>query len=233
VRRALSLAIDRWGSAAGIARVSFLGPVSDYAPHGSFWALPKDVLQTYPGFGPDIAASRKEAQRLLQEAGVPNLTFRLLNRTQLTPYSEFGVFLLDQWRRVGLHVEQDMIETAPWQKDRDSGNFDVMVEAMSEHSDDPSVLLVHFLSADRSPINYSGSVDRTVDDLFEQQQRALDPAARQKIVWQLHEHMLDQGVFAPVFWADRIIPLSSRVHGWVITPSHFVGQDLRDVWLSP
>ena len=233
VRQALSLAIDRWGSAAGIARVSFLGPVSDYAPVGSFWALPKATLEKYPGFGPDIAAARKQAQALLQEAGVPNLKFRLLNRTQLTPYTTFGVFLLDQWRRIGLTVEQDLVETAPWQNARDHGDYDVMVEAMSEHSDDPSVLLVHFLSADRSPINYSGSIDRTVDDLFDQQQRTLDPAARQKIVWQMHEHMLEQGVFAPVFWADRIIPLSSRVQGWVITPSHFVGQDLRDVWLTP
>jgi peptide/nickel transport system substrate-binding protein len=232
VRQALSMAIDRWGSAAGIARVSFLGPVSDYAPAGSFWALPKATLQKYPGFSTDIAASRKEAQHLLQEAGVPNLKFRLLNRTQLSPYSEFGVFLLDQWRRIGLNVEQDMVETGPWQNARNHGDYDVMVEAMSEHSDDPSVLLVHFLSADRSPINYSGSIDRTVDDLFDQQQRTLDPAARQKIVWQMHEHMLEQSVFAPVFWADRIIPLASNVHGWVITPSHFVGQDLRDVWLS-
>ncbi len=233
VRRALSLAIDRWGSAAGISRVSFLGPVSDYAPAGSFWALPKELLQKHPGFGVDIAAAREEAQRLLQEAGVPNLKMRLLNRTQLSPYSEFGVFLIDQWRRLGLTVQQDMVETGPWQNARNNGDFDVMVEAMSEHSDDPSVLLVHFLSSDRSPINYSGSIDRTVDDLFEQQQRASDPAERQKIVRRLSEHMLEQGIFAPVFWANRIIPLSSQVHGWVITPSHFIGQDLRDVWLSP
>jgi peptide/nickel transport system substrate-binding protein len=233
VRRALSMAIDRWGSSAGIARVSFLGPVSGYAPAGSFWALPKATLEEYPGFGPDIAASRKEAQRLLQEAGVPHLKFRLLNRTQLSPYTEFGVFLIDQWRRIGLDVEQDLVETGPWQNMRNHGDYDVMVEAMSEHSDDPSVLLVHFLSADRSPINYSGSIDRTVDDLFDQQQRTLDPAARQQIVWKIHEHMLEQSVFAPVFWAHRDIALSTKMHGWVITPSHFVGQDLRDVWLSP
>ena len=232
VRRALSLAVDRWGSSAGISRVSFLGPVSDYEPAGSIWALPKDTLVKYPGFGTDITASRKEAQRLLAEAGVPNLKFRLLNRSQLIPYNEFGVFLIDQWRRIGLNVQQDMVETGPWQNARNSGDYDVMVEAMSEHSADPSVLLVHFLSADRSPINYSGSIDRTVDDLFEQQQRALDPAKRREIVHALTEHMLEESVFAPVFWSKRIIPLASNVHGWDITPSHFVGQDLRDVWLS-
>ena len=233
VRRALSMAVDRWGSAAGLARVSFLGPVSDFYPPGSLWALPKDTLVKYPGFATDIAASRKEAQRLLAEAGVPDLKFRLLNRSKLIPYTEFGVFLLDQWRRIGLNVEQDLVETGPWQNARNSGDYDVMVEAMSEHSADPSVLLVHFLSSDRSPINYSGSIDRTVDDLFEQQQRALDPAKRQEIVRKLSEHMLEQGVFAPVYWSKRIIPLSSKVNGWEITASHFVGQDLRDVWLSP
>jgi peptide/nickel transport system substrate-binding protein len=232
VRRALSLAIDRWGNAKAMSRLSFLGPVSGFEPPGSYWALPAEELAQAPGFGRDVKAARAEARRLLEEAGAAKLSFRLLNRTQLEPYTQFGVFLIDQWRQIGVAVEHDLLETAPWQNARNRGQYDVMIEAMSEHSDDPSTLFVHFLSADRSPINYSGSIDRAVDDLFDRQQRALGREERRAIVRQLDRRLLDEGYFAPVFWTNRIIPLDARVRGWRMTPSHFLGQDLRDVWLA-
>ena len=31
---------------------------------------------------------------------------------------------------------------------------------------------------------------------------------------------------------NRIVAHSSNVKGWSITPSHFIGQDLTDVWLE-
>jgi peptide/nickel transport system substrate-binding protein len=232
VRRALDLAIDRWGNSASVSRISFLGPISGFMPPGSFWAMPHEELETMPGFGRDIQAARAEARRLLREAGVPNLAFRLVNRSRVTPYTSFGVFLIDQWRQIGVAAEHQELETASWQNARESGNFDAMIEAVAEHSDDPSTLLVHYVSSGRSPINYSGSSDPVVDTLFDRQQRTLDREARRKIVRELDRRLLDEANFLPVFWANRIIPLAAEVHGWYIMQSHFLGQDLRDVWLS-
>jgi hypothetical protein len=31
----------------------------------------------------------------------------------------------------------------------------------------------------------------------------------------------------------RIIPHSSKLHGWTITPSHYLNNTLDTVWLSP
>jgi len=232
VRRALTLAIDRWGNAEPMSRVTFLGPIAGFSPPGSYWELPKAELETAPGFSRDIKAARAEAKRLLAEAGVANLSFRLLNRTQLQPYTQFGVFLIDQWRQIGVTVEHDLLETSPWQNARNRGTYDVMVEAMSEHSDDPSTLYAHFISSDRAPINYSGAIDRVADDLFDRQQRALDKAERRRLVQALDRHLLGEAYFAPVFWSNRIIPLAAEVRGWHMTQSHFLGQDLRDVWLA-
>ena len=232
VRRALTLAIDRWGNQEAMSRMTFLGPVAGLSPPGSFWELPRDELEKAPGFGHDIKAARAEAKRLLKEAGVPDLKFRLLNRTQLQPYTQFGVFLIDQWRQIGVTVEHDLLETSPWQNARNRGTYDVMVEAMSEHSDDPSTLYAHFISADRAPINYSGSIDRKADALFDRQQRTLDREERRRIVRELDSYLLGEAYFAPVFWSTRIVPLAAEVRGWHMTQSHFLGQDLRDVWLA-
>jgi peptide/nickel transport system substrate-binding protein len=36
----------------------------------------------------------------------------------------------------------------------------------------------------------------------------------------------------PLLWYNRIVAHSSVLKGWSITPSHFVGQNLADVWLD-
>jgi len=36
----------------------------------------------------------------------------------------------------------------------------------------------------------------------------------------------------PIIWWQRIIPHSSRLKGYEVLPSHYVNQDLADVWLT-
>ena len=73
VRRALSLAIDRWGAAAKLQDTTFLKYVGGVMRPGSNMATPESELVTLPGFARDIAASREEAKRLLDAAGVHDL----------------------------------------------------------------------------------------------------------------------------------------------------------------
>jgi peptide/nickel transport system substrate-binding protein len=232
VRRALNLAIDRWGNSESIAKVSFMGPVSGYTPPGSYWQLPKAELEKQPGFGRDIKAAREEAKRLLKEAGVANLKFTLTNRTLAMPFTPLGLFLIDQWRQIGVTVEHQQLETAAWLNAQNAGNFDAECEAMAEHADDPDILFIRYLSFDRSPINYSRSIDKTLDALYDEQQRTLDKAKRRDIVWQLEKHLLGEGYTLPVFWTNRIVAVAPEVQGWTVMQSHFLGQDLRDVWLK-
>jgi len=52
-----------------------------------------------------ITEARVEARKLLAEVGVPDgFEFNLLNRNIQMPYSFVGIFLIDQWRQVGLRV---------------------------------------------------------------------------------------------------------------------------------
>ena len=36
----------------------------------------------------------------------------------------------------------------------------------------------------------------------------------------------------PMLWWYREIPERSYVHGWKIGPSHYINQDLSDIWLD-
>ncbi len=69
VRKALLMAIDRWGGSQGLSRISTLRSVGGVIRPGSPLATPEAELVKLPGFSKDIKASREEAKKLLAEAG--------------------------------------------------------------------------------------------------------------------------------------------------------------------
>jgi peptide/nickel transport system substrate-binding protein len=87
VRQAISMGIDRRGGSAPLSKISILKGVGGVLRPGSDLALPDAELEKMPGWGKDIEASRAEARKLLKEAGVENLTFKLLNRNVAEPYT--------------------------------------------------------------------------------------------------------------------------------------------------
>ena len=235
VRRALTLAIDRWGASQALSRISVLKPVGGIFRPGSEFATPEAELVKLAGFGKEIAAARQEARRLLKEAGVPEgFAFTLKNRNVKEPYEVTGVFLIDQWRQVGLNVTHQPEEGGPWFADLRAGNYDTSVDFACDFMDEPDLQLFKFVSSQKSPINYARYQDSVLDDLYEKQSRAADPKERLRLVRQFEKRVLDEQAYQfQVLWWQRIIPHHARVKGWKITPSHYLNQDLRDVWLAP
>src|SRR5205823_9443752 len=114
VRRALTLAIDRWGASKTLSQISVMKYVGGLFRPGSEFAMPESELIKLAGFGKNIEASRKEARRLLKEAGVPEgFSFTLKNRNVREPYEVTGVYVIDQWRQVGLNVNHVQQEEGP------------------------------------------------------------------------------------------------------------------------
>jgi len=189
-------------------------------------------LEALPGFSLDPAGAKAEAKRLLEEAGEENLKFTLTNQAVANPYAALGVYIIDQWRQVGMTVDQNTLESARWNAARIGGNFDAIIDFTADFVDDPAVQLAHYLSRDRAPDNVSQVVDRTLDDLYDRQLRTTDLAARTELVRAFEERVLQQAYVAPLSWSYRIVPLSAEVMGYVITPSIHVNQDLATVWLD-
>src|SRR6185436_10126504 len=153
VRRALLMAIDRWGGSQGLGKISTLRSVGGVLRPGYEMATSEADLVKLPGFSKDIAKERAEARKLLAEAGVSNLKFQLHNRSIAQPYTPAGVFLVDQWRQIGVTVENRQLETAPYLAGLNTGNFDVAIDFSNLFMDDSSLALGKFLSRDRSPDN--------------------------------------------------------------------------------
>jgi peptide/nickel transport system substrate-binding protein len=234
VRRALSIAIDRWGGAQALSKVALVRHVGGLLRPGYEYAATEKELMSYPGFSKDVPASRAQAKKLLQEAGVPNLTFTLTNRNVAMPYTPVGVFLIDQWRQIGVNVKHDQLETKLYlaAQQRDNPTFDAALDFNCDFMDEPNLQLLKYLSHDRSSINYAQQTDRTLDDLFDKQSGELDKKKRNAILRDFEKRALDQAYTIPTIWWHRIIVTNRALKGWQITPSHYVGQDLADVWLE-
>src|SRR5207247_2741080 len=112
-------------------------------------ATPQADLEKLAGYGHDSTAARAEAKKLLAGAGVPEgFEFNLLNRNVEMPYRYVAVFLIDQWRQIGLKVNHVVKETGPYLADERAGNFDAAVDFNCDFYDDPDLQLVTFLSVD-------------------------------------------------------------------------------------
>jgi peptide/nickel transport system substrate-binding protein len=232
VRRALLMAIDRWGGSAGLSRISTLRSVGGVVRPGSPLATSPDDLAKLPGFSRDIKASREEAKKLLAEAGVTNLKFVLWNRNLAMPYTPAGIFLVDQWRQIGVEVEHKQSDTSPYIAAMTSGNFDVAIDFSNLFMDDSTLALAKFLSFDKAPQNMSRSKDPELDKLYEDHIRERDPAKRKALVAAFEKRLFEQAYQQPLLWWHRIVPTHKTVMGWKMSPSHNLGQDLAEVWLN-
>ncbi len=232
VRRALSLAIDRWGAAAKLQETTFLKYVGGVMRPGSNMATPEAELVTIPGFSRDIAASRAEAKRLLDEAGIHDLNLTVAVRDIPMPHFAAANLLAESWREIGVATTQDRRNIWDWQKEIDARQFDVALDFSGDFYDDPTIQMTKYVSHDLSPVNYSYSTDRFLDALFIGQAVTADPRQRAKIVHDFERHALTEAYTVPLLWWNRIVATSAKLKGWSITPSHFIGQDLTEVWLA-
>ncbi len=232
VRKALTLAIDRWRGAQNLARIAFVKEVGGPIRPGHPLAMPPAELEKFPGFGRDIGAARAEARQLLKQAGQEGLKFRLTMRDVPMPFQPVGVFLIDQWRQIGVTVENNPVGVAQQKAAYLGGNYEVGLDSNCYDVDEPDPQLLLYVSHDKSPVNFSLYEDRTLDALYTRQKRATTEVEQMAAIREFEARLFEQAHTAPIVWWQRIVAHSAALRGWKILPSHYLNQELGDVWLA-
>jgi peptide/nickel transport system substrate-binding protein len=232
VRKALTLGLDRYTGGRVLYPLTGLRDVGGLTRPGTEWAMSPAELEKFPGFWRDAEKSRAEARRLLAEAGYPNgFKVVLKNRNVKLPYQDFAVYVIQEWRKIGIEAEHRPLETAAWYADgRDQGNFELMVFPTGAFIDDPDQLLAPYLTG--SPQNWARFSNPGIDDLYARQARTLDPAERKKLVIELQKIVLENAYHMPGLWWSRNVVHWAKVKNYIAQPSHMTNQKLQDVWLS-
>ena len=233
VRRALALAIDSWHGAPALAKIANVHTVGGIVFPGSPLAATKEELEKMPSFRPDIEKARAEAKQLLKEAGQENLTFVLNNRNVDQPYKFVATWLIDEWSKIGVKVTQRVLPTGPFYEALRSHDFDVTVEFNCQSVVNPLLDVQKFLPGSVYTENYGNYEDPKEVDLYNKMLDETDAKKQRALMREYEKYVLDTQVHAIMTpWWYRIIPMRSYVKGWKISPSHYLNQDLANVWLD-
>jgi peptide/nickel transport system substrate-binding protein len=236
VRRALNLALDRWGGSKPLSRIAIVKTVGALIFPDHPLASTREELEKLEGFWPDIEKSRKKAKELLREAGIPDgFKFKFHNRAVEQPYKISGVWVIDQWRKIVLDVEQWVEPTAPfWKTLRSEKGYQVTMDFNCQAVVNPILDITKFLSNDIAANNYANYIDRDLDQFHAKMVRETDFEKLKGMSREFERRIINkQGHTFPLIWWNRLVPYNARMKGWKISPSHYLNQDLANVWLVP
>jgi peptide/nickel transport system substrate-binding protein len=232
VRKALFLAIDQWKGAQALSKIAIVKTVGGIVFPGSPLAATKDELQQLAGYWPDIEKSRAEARRLLKEAGQENLSFELLNRNVDQPYKLVGTWLVDEWSKVGFKATQKVVPTGPWFDAMRSGDFSVVLQANCQNVVNPIADVGRWLPHEVHHENYGFFSDQEEIDIYNRMLKETDLDKARLLMRAFEQRINDQAHQLMVTWWYRLVPMRSYVKGWKISPSHYLNQDLANIWLD-
>jgi len=232
VRRALTLALDRWAGSKYLSKIAIVKTVGGIVYPSHPFAATKAELVKLAGYGTDIKAARAEARRLLKEAGVEGLKFTLLNRAVDQPYKIVGTWAIDQWRKIGVTVKQEPVPTSVWlSKLRKTKDYDVSTDANCQSVVNPIVDISKFLGSAGN--NYGNYKDAVMEDLHKKLVKEASVEKQRTMIRAFEKRALsDQVHMLTTLWWYRITAQRSEVKGWKISPSHYLNQHLDNVWLD-
>lgn len=232
VRRALNLAVDRWGAMNTLSKIAIVKTPGGVVFPSHPLAASKDELQATEGFWTDIKKSRAKAKELLKAAGAENLTFTMNNRAVDQPYRILGTWLIGEWKKIGIKVKQNVIPTSPWINAMRNYTFEATTEANCQSVINPLVDVGKYMgnAASNNRGNYK---DETLEKWFKQMNREGDPAKQREIMRKYETRVIqDEAHTGLTLWWRKINPHRSYVKGWNIAPSHYLNQHLDQVWLD-
>lgn len=234
LRRAMALTIDRKAFIQTLAEgQGDIGGTMLPRPEG-VWGLPPEIMQTIPGYGPDIAANRAEARKLMEKLGYgPSKHLAVKISTRNIPvYRDPAVILIDQLKQIYIDAELDVVETGNWFSVVARGDYAVGLNLTGNAVDDPDQAFYENYACG-SERNYTHYCNRGLEKLFDQQSMETDLAKRQKLVWEI-DKQLQEDVARPIIYHIRAATCWwPDVKGFtMMVNSAYNGYRFEDVWLD-
>jgi peptide/nickel transport system substrate-binding protein len=234
IRRAMALAIDR----NAFIKILFegqadIGGTMLPAPAG-LWSMPKEMLETIPGYGPDVEANRAEARKLMEKAGYgPDKHLQVKVSTRNIPvYRDPAVILIDQLKSIYIDADLDVVETANWFSKIARKDYALGLNLTGNAVDDPDQSFYENYSC-HSERNYTNYCNPDIEKLFDQQSQETDIDKRKKLVWEIDKKLQDD-VARPIIYHGRTGTCwQPYVKGiTVMVNSSYNGYRYEDVWLD-
>ena len=234
MRRAMSLSIDRKAFNDIINEgQGEIGAVMQPPPDG-LWGMPPEMLQTLPGYGPDVAKNRTNARKIMEKLGygpAKQLAVTVSTRN-IAPYRDPAVILIDQLREIYIDGELEPLDTTQWYPRLTRKDYKVALNVTETAVDDPDPAFYenHVCGALR---NYTGYCNPEVDRLVDRQSAESDIEKRKQLVWQIEQKLAEDDVRPILFYPRGANCWQPQLHGLTIhANSIYNGWRNEDLWLD-
>ncbi|MDQ8727406.1 ABC transporter substrate-binding protein [Bradyrhizobium sp. LHD-71] len=234
IRDAVSLAIDRNAmNTILLEGKGLIGGAMLPKPAGE-WGMPKSMLESLPGYGPDSAKNVADARELMKQAGFNErnpLKMKIQTRN-LATYRNPAVLMIDQLKKIFIEAELEVLDSTQWYARLTRKDYTLALNGMGVAVDDPDGNIVenYACGSDR---NYTQYCDANVDKLLAEQSREPDREKRKKIVWEIEQYLVKDT-------ARPVIQFSVAGNCWHNYVKNYVPHDnsqynytrFEDVWLD-
>jgi peptide/nickel transport system substrate-binding protein len=234
IRHALALALDR----QAFISILFEGQAdiggSMLPPPGGIWGMPKEMLETIPGYGPDVNANREAARQLMQKAGYgPDKHLAVKVSTRNIPvYRDPAVILIDQLKSIYVDGELDVVETANWFSKVARKDYALGLNLTGNAVDDPDQSFYENYSC-KSERNYTNYCNAAIEKLFDAQSEETDAAKRKQLVWEIDKQLQEDVARPIIFYSREGSCWQPYVKGiTVMVNSSYNGYRYEDLWLD-
>ncbi|MBI2906929.1 MAG: ABC transporter substrate-binding protein [Chloroflexi bacterium] len=234
VRKAVALAVDR-ENLSKLLLGEWFAPQAALFPDGSKWLPSEEDLKQLPGYyvRRDKEEDRREARRLLAEAGFKDGFQTTLMTQTIQAHADASVVLKAQLKEVGIDVEIKRLEAAAFHNVRVGGDWALAFGTLAYIVDDPdSVLYSGYVKGGGQ--NWAMYDNPRAGQLIDKQSRILDPLQRKKALQDVIQTILAEDV--PVITVGtwmKLFAWREYVKGWGAPQrSYYSGYSFRDVWLA-
>jgi peptide/nickel transport system substrate-binding protein len=234
LRRAVALSLDRkaFVDTLTLGKGDF-GGVMQPPPEG-IWGLPPDVLNTLPGYDPDVPKNRAEARQMMEKLGYgPDKRLEIKVSTRnVQPYRDAAIILIDQLKEIYIDGELDPIDTVQWYPKVMRGDYTVGLNLTGNGIDDPDQTLYENFTCGAEG-NYDRYCNPELDKMVDRQSMEFDQKKRKELVWAI-ERKLAEDAARPILWHNRTGTCwHPYVKGYTLmVNSVYNGWRMEDVWLD-
>jgi peptide/nickel transport system substrate-binding protein len=203
-------------------------------PPNGVWGMPADMLRTLPGYDPDVAKNRAEAQEIMKQLGYgpdKRLPVKVTTRN-VAAYRDPAVILIDQLKGIYIDGTLNPIDTTQWYPTVMRKDYTLAFTVSETGLDDPDQMFYENYSCG-SERNYTGYCNLEVDKLIDRQSVETDVEKRRQIVWQIEKYLAEDGG-RPIIFHPRSATCSyPQVKGITVGVNSPYNQwRMEDAWLD-
>jgi len=234
LRRAMALSLDRKAFIDIVTEgQGNVGGIMQPPPEG-IWGLPPEVLQTLPGYGPDVAKNRDEARAIMRKLGYgPNKRLNLkMPMRDVAPYRDTAVILVDQLKEIYFDVEIEPVDTTQWFPRLTRRDYPFALSLTGSGLDDPdsNFYIGYTCGAEE---NFTGYCNPEVDKMIDRQSLEPDQQKRRDLVWEIERKLAEDDARPIIFYARAGTCWQPYVKGFTImVNSIYNGWRMEDAWLD-